>query len=487
MIRMISFARPITHGKWRGAPRASLGLAATLVACSSQTSVERPRTNTERDQDTESRCEELASARPDIVPPEDLKTPTSHLAIRAQLSEGFINDLLDDHLPRRLAEERDRHVGAPGRATYRVERGRLSLVQRKRDVSFELPLSADISVCKPFGKSCFRYGACHPAFTLSLGVAERMDERFDFEVPTLSYRTLEGCRIGIDVTSQIETIVDRELESARKRLRAQWPDLRQYASDLSRHRDDPIPLYSGRCARWDEIELTQQPLQVVSKTKDDGPHLVAAVGLSGKLDATSNCEANRNEGEIDLPKLTTVRDISPTSRIFLPENVSLSTFRRRLQAQLAEQGEVDAKIGELVFGSGEEVHFTLDTRGKYCGSLWLNAQLRMDENYEHVVLENVRVEGASASQSRDLADMLAAIERFKLPTKTGSWLRSGDHLRMLDQSLAPLSTDLSPHGLELASSDLSVEAPRLQTTSKGLHLFYPIVGRIELTSDQGVP
>src|SRR6185436_18573189 len=69
----------------------------------------------------------LPLERPALEPPPPLAAPRSQLAVELALDVAGLRRELERRVPVVLAEARDRPVGTPGEATYRVSRGALDV------------------------------------------------------------------------------------------------------------------------------------------------------------------------------------------------------------------------------------------------------------------------------------------------------------------------------------------------------------------------
>lgn len=151
-------------------------------------------------------CLEGTPVTPEIGKAHSTEFPASQLWVNVSIPSERIIKQIERLLPQPLAQEKDRPVGAPGNATFKVTHGTPSLKNEKDGIQVRLPVNADISVCKPLGNSCLRYGQCEPAFDARFSFQTLWDKHYRTEAPRGSISATKKCVIGLDVTSRIEKI-----------------------------------------------------------------------------------------------------------------------------------------------------------------------------------------------------------------------------------------------------------------------------------------
>src|SRR5690606_10330132 len=79
--------------------------------------------------------------------------------------------------------------------------------------ALHVPLEATIEVCKPFGRTCIRYGQCKPEFLASFHVAGTVSKSYRVSPPRGTLEVKRRCVIGVDVTPRIVDEANKELKA----------------------------------------------------------------------------------------------------------------------------------------------------------------------------------------------------------------------------------------------------------------------------------
>lgn len=443
--------------------------------------------STEPDGNAAERCHAIHEQVPAFSTPSRIRFPKSELTIHAQLNEEWLNQQLNTHAPITLARESDRDIGAPGRASYTVKRGALTLGEASGAPVLNVPVRADISVCKPLGNACFRYGSCSPEFAIQVEVDPSLNERYDLDSPRLRSSTRAGCRIGIDVTPQLESIVHKELASAQRQLERQWPVLSDYVQILSERQEEPLNLWPNSCVTLSKVSAKQRPLQLLRTDNISHKRALAfAVAVEGQIKPQTDCtsashtsSAANTDQKAALPALRTEKSIKKESTVYLPEQVPLNEFTRSLLESVGPQKNFSIKTVQL---GDEQIYLALELRGKYCGTVWANAKLKLDPSGTLITLSQLSPSenaGNAAEQLRGIFDVLET--RAQIKVDGGAWLASGAHLQALQELLGGIKTELNQHALELDLRDVDTRPAKISVAHDGVYVFYPISARATLT------
>ncbi|NLE89297.1 MAG: DUF4403 family protein [Myxococcales bacterium] len=346
---------------------------------------------------------------PPLEPAPPLTWPTSHLSLTARVPVSAVVDELSKQVPERLVTNQRRGLGAAGRATYSVRRGTPRLVAKSGALEVQVPIEADVDVCKPFGSTCIRYGGCRPAFLATFRVADALDERYRLAPPRGSLEATRRCVIGIDVTPRILEEARKEIRNVERTLERSLPDLEQEASQLWRAVQAEERLGEDTCLRFVPQALTHTPARL---SRD---HLELELGLSGDLQVGA-CGSRTTP--VPLPPLKNSAqgaaagrtrrdpDAPVKSEVNLPRQVHFHTIAEAIDEQLVLP-EGTELAGLEVTAHGARLAVRLGLRGASCGDVWLSALPSFDPTTGQISLTDARAEDPDAGPGGDLARELA--------------------------------------------------------------------------------
>ena len=417
-------------------------------------------------------CRPIETIEPSFLAAGPVRVPMSHLSIHARLTEEWVNDRLDEQVPAILARERGRDVGAPGRATYEVKRGGARLAQKGSSVALELPIFADISVCKPFGSSCFRYGSCTPKFTIEARSSTQLDERFELSPPRLEPQTNEGCRIAIDVTPQLESMVDRELRSVKRELNRNWPNLSAYAEQLNALLAQPLNLWPEACAAFSDTSVRQQALRVASTKNGRSRALTGAVEVRARLYAAPTC-LTKSDSPAALPSPETVRELTEESSLVLPEFVPLQRIEAELERHLEKGGPLS--VSKVSLNDSGHMFVLLDLKQEYCGQVWVEASFRATAKADALAVDEVKIVGDYEKQlKRELAPVLSRLTSLQLKLAGGPWIATKQKEGVPSDIISPWQAELAPLDLRVHVGAVDIQPPEVTGAEDGIYVSYPI-------------
>ncbi|HXS17737.1 MAG TPA: DUF4403 family protein [Polyangiaceae bacterium] len=413
-----------------------------------------------------------------------VKYPSSRLAITGQLSERWLNAQLDEQLPVVVAEERDRPIGVAGRASYRIKRGSLSLGQRADQLWATLPLSLDIALCKPFGSGCFRYGSCTPRLDIQVLLDRDFAANYELESPRLSSSTREGCRIGIDVTPQLETAAHSELAKIQRSLDRAFSRIDEAAASFAAQAHAPLPAWPEQCVDWSLNAVRQRSLRLENLDRDataPGKYLTFGLEATGQLVAVDSCEPEPNSAMPDaFPAPRTAQTLRQSSEVHIPERLSPDVLRAALTTQL--DGALHPhRVSELRLAS-DAVFLKVEFAARACGAAWFKSQLELVGEALHLV-QPVMLSHPSGSKQL-LSQIEAALtDGFAEPVRGNAWLKEQGKDWLLNL-LAPAQAELRPHDLTVAVAKFHPRPAHVQIAADGVYVFHTATFQMRLEAAQ---
>lgn len=413
--------------------------------------------------------EEVRVTLPERAP---MKLPNSRIWVHVQVPGEKLSAAISREIPVTLASEKNRDVGAPGYATYRVTRKAPHIETTKNGLAVSVPIRADISVCKKIGSACIRYGSCQPEFLARFTVSTEIAPNYDLETPKGSITATKRCVIGLDVTPQIERIAQQELRSVQARIARQWPRLRPDAKRAWEQMHATIPLGESACVR----AAPEQVRYVQPRFSGDSasPTLSAAVGVIGKIAAHDDCSKG---GEIgDLPKAKVKKKAPKKTRLFVPEVLGIERAKDELAASLegpwGEGGQLETLAAEI---SGNRVALHVKSSGPVCGSLWVRGKLSHEAGAEALHLEKLEIAGSASDPAASaLLEHVALKARISL--QSSAWFS--------DATLAALKLGLAaaiPDDVEFSVNGLEAGSARINAAEDGLYVLHPLSAQLVIT------
>lgn len=422
-------------------------------------------------------------------PPAELRVlpvqyPTSQLTIIGQLSERWLNAQLDEHLPIIVAEEKERPIGVAGRASYRIKRGSLSIEQRAGVLFATLPLAFDISVCKPFGSGCFQYGSCTPRLDIEMLWDGDLSANYELKGPNLAAITRERCRIGIDVTPQIESTARSELAKIQRRLDRTFSQVDESVATWAIESHPPLGVWPEQCVSWSVTGVRQRPLRVENLDKDTDPpgkHLTVGLQATGQL-AVFECQGTLPTSpghSLPAPRIT--QTLPSASQVQVPERVSVESLRTALHEQL------DAALGShrlrQVQLASDGVYLELELGGAECGLAWFKAQLRVVGG-DLRLHQPLALSPSRAARKQLLSQLSATLsERFSLPLLGSPWIK-GEGKRWLKDLIAPAQAQLTQQDLNIAVTKFQAKSASVQVATDGIYVFQAASFQLRLSAAQ---
>jgi hypothetical protein len=421
------------------------------------------------------KCFVPSEEAPDPSVLESIKLPKSRIWVTGKVPTSAISAKIAEEIPATLAQEKDRDVGAPGRATYRVTRGTPTLHQNGSDLQVRVPISADISVCKPLGPTCLKYGSCQPRLAAEFNVSTELGKDYELASPVGSIAATKRCVIGIDVTRQIEAQAKKEVAKVQHQIAAQWPQLKPDARKAWKELAHPIAISDDTCVNLAPSKLAYQPPKIEKTEK--GEYLTTAVGVIGEITPAQDCSSKRKPGALLSPKIS--KAPGHESRLWFPEVLDLQTTRDGLAASisgpLGEEGTLEVLEVRL---SQEQVALHVRTEGEICGQFWITGELSHKAGADALGLSHVKLH-ASAPTEDETAALVGVFqvieERARVGLASQEWFS--------DQRLGPLKAALRvamPDDVKLKIAGLKAGAARILAADEGLYVLHPLSAKLSI-------
>ncbi len=321
---------------------------------------------------TTRRCGDDAGPPPELSPALPPAYPRSAVRASLDVPVSSLQDMLSAQVPVVLAQHKDRPIGAPGRATYTVRRGRFALATDDAALTLSVPVTADISVCKPIAGLCLRYGQCSPAFDVHVGLRTTLASDYRVPPPTAGLRATKGCVIGVDVTQQLEALAQAELSNISRRIAQSWPNTQDAVNAVWAELRKPLPIAPGRCLLLDADTVHYAG----ARLGQDGKRLAFELGLGGVLRPAPDCQERRSITPLPTPQKK--EKLNGLSTLWLPELIPTGLVQdgiaRSLPGRLGESGEYSLAVLTIRLGA-QGTALLLDVTGRHCARIWVQAAL----------------------------------------------------------------------------------------------------------------
>ncbi len=362
--------------------RGRLDVGGLLLLALASTACEKP-ARPETAAAGESCRERLAEVTPTFDDPLPISLPISRLVLTAQVTESHLVGELDRRIPKTLAKAKDRRVGAAGRASYTVTRGKPQVEAGRSGVDVMVPVQARIEMCKPFAGVCVTYGKCRPELETHMVLPLTLTNDLRLERARGSVKATRGCRIGIDVTPIVLSEARKALADTELRVNAELPDTRGHLQEAWSALQRPVHVDESDCARMNP------DMWIYGPARQGEGVMSIALGLVGKVEPTKDC---LTPGEKPARSAEFQRDVSPTSLLHVPRRLSLEEVTRGLTASLLGKVDETQSIAnvEVVPTKDGHVGLGLTLEGVICGRAWLTARVEYDAATGELTLQEVR-------------------------------------------------------------------------------------------------
>lgn len=210
----------------------------------------------------------------------------SRLGLELAIDRAALSGRLEAAVPPRLAEESRRPIGAAGRLTYRVDRGKLAVTEKDDALVVVAPIHAEIELCKPLGVlGCPRYASCSPDARATVTVPLALDAGYRMARPRFAVDLERPCRVTglqIDVSPIVEQRAREQAALIEDRAAASLPRIEPIAQKAwaALHTTLPTP---GGCLALRPKAITQGG---VRNTKS---HFVMDLAVEVEPEITAKC------------------------------------------------------------------------------------------------------------------------------------------------------------------------------------------------------
>jgi len=410
--------------------------------------------------------------RPSLPPPHPVPPmPSGELWLSIDVPLTVIESEFEKHVPRTLAAEERRPIGAPGEVTYRVTRGKPKLRGADGRLTATLPVNIELSLCKPFGSLCIGYGSCSPAYDvkaswdLTLGA--------DHELPDvrLSQKVTEKCSVGIDVTEHVTRVVKDQLREAEARIDQELPPLGPWVDRAIAEMTRPSLLRVGECVALAPTEL------LLDGPKTDGGRLTFSVGLAGTMEGTA-CDAPPHRGR-GLPVKRAKRD-PDGARLELREHLPTEKLAEPLASvvKAASSAELTLSLRDYALVEGGLL-LEVELSGSACGTLWISSSLGVTG--DRLSLQNSKLYASALTAEQTTTIETALARPLDLESAVPRWLED----RAIEERTEILGTLLA----EQAELELGVQAPKVRaahalTAEDGIWLVTELRSELILSAER---
>jgi hypothetical protein len=378
-------------------------------------------------------CETRLADVPFSAPsPDAIELPRSHISVDFEASVTALDREIGRQVPTRLSTVRGMDIGAPGEASFTVDRGSLNLAVTGDRLDVTIPVAVEVEVCKPLGPFCPTYGRCSPRLAARVSVPALLSA--DYEIPRsrVSIGVTRGCTIaGFDATPEIRKAANQQTSMIQSRIDRSIPKLRPYVDNVWRTLHVPVSLGNTTCLRIQPDALTQARPSLVNRV------LSARLSASGALSVEDPCakpeEAIRPG---PLPELKT-GDAPDGVLLEVPVRIAWADVSAAITRSAGNQLLVKAEArgaskGRIAIGA------TLG--GTVCGTAWLFAEPWFDAKTSRVRVRKVTL-APGQPEFPEIGRLIQTLEErtsIPLPVDVGSAPNA------LESMVEGLASDLPP-------------------------------------------
>ncbi len=432
--------------------RHSLILTATLVVACSRASSPEP-----ADPRPPHGCRKAATP-PELVAPPALGAVSSHVTVRASVTEQRLRREIARELPETLDSGQRNMSGV--RVSYVVKRGDLGFELEGDRLVLTTPIQASASVCKTFGPLCPVLGRCAPELNVRAGVPIVLQSDYSHAGSQVSVNLVRGCTIaGFNASGEIQSRATSEARNAQAQIDRQLPPIREHAVTGWQELHRTIELDDGACLRVVPHGVRQERPQLKSGM------LTAAASVAGELTLESPCRDLEPPPVGELPPLEVTDEVPEGVRLQAPLRLTWAAVGVQLTDSI--EGHVALQrlaVQAAMVDEQARLVLELETEDEPCGPVWLSAEPWFDATRNVIRLRAIAVVPGSKPRHK-LDDLPAQLQRhaaIELPVQLD------DLAQRIDRTRA----DLMP---EIAEADVEI------------HLGRPTVDRVALDAQALVP
>lgn len=294
-------------------------------------------------------------------------TRPSRLVAHVELKLAPIAKELEGKVPPRLAEERNKGIGALGHLNYTVDRGPFSLAVEGDSLLVKTEVKAHAEACR--GKTC--YASCQPEGHAVAAVPLRLLPEYRFAPSHVTFTFTRGCEvkalggaIKLDVTPTIKDAIQPALHRVEQEIDGKLPPLRPEAERLWAELGKSRPLPLGGC-------VVTNPRGIV-----EGPVAGTPEALRVRLGVVAYPEIRSRCGEVaasnaPLPPLAQDPRMPAEDDLVLALVSPLAAAASGLEGDaVLDAGGGRARIAKTnALPSGSLATLDLGLRGEACGDL----------------------------------------------------------------------------------------------------------------------
>jgi hypothetical protein len=374
---------------------------------------------------------------------------------------------VERYVPRTLAAEEDRPIGAPGRVSYRVTRGQPKLRASGGQLVATLPVQIDLSLCKPFGSLCIGYGSCTPAYEVKASWDLTLSAQHELPDVRLTQKVTKRCSIGLDVTDHVTGVVKEQLRGVEAQLEGRIPPLAPWVDRAIVELTRPSMLAVGQCIAFAPTEV------LLAGPVTNSERVTFGVGLSGAMTEAA-CDAPPHPGR-GLPVRRPEHSADPP-RLQLRQHFPAEAVRTALAGATARASTSSLRLTlreHILTRSG--VLLELELGGSACGTVWVEVQLGVDG--EHVSIDAAHVHEGDHLPVRAAEIEASLVGPLDLPSRAPRWVSD----LAIEERTDILGTLLG----EKTELDLQVKAPKVLvaqvvTATDGIWVLTDIASRLGL-------
>lgn len=394
----------------------------------------------------------------------------SRLGLEIALDRAALTARLEAAVPPRLAEESRRPVGAAGRLTYRVDRGKLAVSEKDDALVVVAPIHAEIELCKPLGVlGCPRYASCSPDARATVTAPLGLDSAYRIARPRFAVDLERPCRVTalqIDVSPIVEARAREQAALVEDRAAASLPRIEPLARKAwsALHTTLPTP---GGCLALRPKSVTQGGVRATEA------HFVMDLGVEVEPTVATDCAART--APPPLPPLRRDPKLAQGFDLELAETLAQRDAAREWARLL--DAPVDSTAGPVRLRAvrvrmvRDAVRLDAQLEGAICGHAAFLVALAPSADGARIVADSVSpARGVDAAVGAALAPALAKRLVLEPPTAP-STARSA-----LDALSVPLEG-----GARLEARDVTAAVRAIHVVPEGLDVRMVARGRARVT------
>ena len=341
---------------------------------------------------------------PRLEPPPDLQTITSHVTVRASVTEQRLRQEVASALPETLDSGQRTMSGV--RVSYAVKRGDLAFSLDSNRLVLTTPIQASASVCKTLGPLCPVLGRCAPQLDVRVAVPVVLASDYSYDPSEVNVTLVRGCTIaGFDASGEIQSRAASEARNAQRQIDRQLPPVREHAAAGWQQMHRTLALDGGACLR-----SVPRSVQQERPRRADGA-ISSAASISGELSLESPCSDQPPPNPSELPPLEVSDAVPDGIRLRAPLHLQWDAVLAALHESLT--GKVAIRrlaVRAASIAKQARLVLELELEDDPCGPVFLSAEPWFDAGQEVIRLRDVALV-PDWNPKRKLDDLRAKLER----------------------------------------------------------------------------